>query len=485
MKASPHYRVTFVVLTSAVTAFALLQALVIPVLATLQSDLHTSQNAVTWVVTGYLLAASVATPIVGRLGDMYGKKKMLVITLLVLSLGSLIGGLATSVGVLIVARIIQGIGGGVLPLSFGVLRDQFPPEKVGAAVASISTITAVGSAGGTILAGPINDNLGYHWLFWLPLIACSIMAAVTYAVIPESPLRSEGRISWLPAILLSGCLVTLLLALSKAPDWGWLSGSVLALEAVAIVLGLAWIYSETKARTPLIDMGMMRLRGVWTNNVVAILIGFCMYSGFAFLPEFIQMAKSTGYGLGASITISGLVLLPSAVCTFAAGQMNRPLSQRFGARSLVISGALISTVGYALLAVWHDSIWKIAFANIFNGAGMGLAFSAMSVLIVEAVPARQTGVASGMNANIRTIGGALGSAIIGSVIASHLSADGVPQEIGFTIGFAVLAVTCVVAAFAGRLIPSTYGHQELPTDEPAHLVLGLIPGDTVVGDKPE
>jgi EmrB/QacA subfamily drug resistance transporter len=484
-KTKPHHRITFIVLVSAISSYALLQAFVIPVLATLRDDLHTSQSTVTWVVTAYLLSASVATPIMGRLGDIYGKTKLFVAALVLLCVGCLIAGLATSIGVMIVARVIQGAGGGLLPLSFGILRDEFPAEKVGPAVASISTVTAAGSAIGVVLAGPINDHLGYHWLFWLPLIVCAITAVLSQLFVPESPQRSEGRISWLPAFLLSGCLVALLLGLSQAPEWGWFSGKVIALEVAAVILGAAWIYSETKARTPLIDMKMMQLRGVWTNNVVAALVGFCMYSGFAFLPEFLQMPMSTGYGLGASIAVSGLVLLPSALCTFAAGQLNKPLTVRFGARALVIAGSLIASIGYLLMAVWHGAIWQIVVANLFNGAGMGFAFSAMSALIVEAVPSHQTGVASGMNANIRTIGGAIGSAIFGSVIASHLAADGTPKEIGFTIGFAILAVTCVVAAVAGRLVPAQYGHQELPEDEPAHIAVGLLPGGTVVGDKPE
>jgi EmrB/QacA subfamily drug resistance transporter len=484
-RAKPHHRITFLVLVSAISSYALLQAFVIPVLATLRDDLHTSQSAVTWVVTSYLLSASVATPIMGRLGDIYGKKKLFVAALVLLCIGCLIAGLATSIGLMILARAIQGAGGGLLPLSFGILRDEFPTEKVGPAVASISTVTAFGSAIGVVLAGPINDKLGYHWLFWLPLFVCAITAVLTQLVVPESPQRSEGRISWLPAVLLSGCLVALLLGLSQAPSWGWLSGRVIALEVAAVLLGAAWIYSEMKARTPLIDMNMMRLRGVWTNNVVAALVGFCMYSGFAFLPEFMQMPTATGYGLGASIAVSGLVLLPSALCTFAAGQFNKPLTQRFGARALVIAGSLIASIGYALMAFWHDELWKIAVANLFNGAGMGFAFSAMSALIVEAVPAHQTGVASGMNANIRTIGGAVGSAIVGSVIASHLGSNGMPQEIGFTVAFAVLGVTCVLASVTGRLIPASYGHQALPEDEPAHIAVGLLPGGTVVGDKPE
>jgi EmrB/QacA subfamily drug resistance transporter len=449
-----HHQVTFVVLSAGVAAFALLQSLVIPVLTTVQHELHTTQGAATWVLTAYLLSASIMTPILGRVGDMIGKKRVFVATLVALAVGSLLAALATSIGVLIVARVIQGIAGGMLPVAFGIIRDEFPAEKVSGAVGSIAALTAVGAGLGIVLAGPIVDVLGYPWLFWLPMILTIIAAVSAVLFVPESPIRSPGQISWLPAVLLSAWLVALLVALSEAPAWGWRSGRVIGLLAGALALAAGWVIAELRAATPVIDMKMMRRTAVWTNNLVALLIGVGMYATFAFLPEFVQTPTAAGYGFGASITRSGLMLLPSAITMFAVGIFAGRLARQFGGKVLVIAGCLIGCIAMVILAFAHAQEWEIFLSNAIMGVGFGLAFAAMSALVVAAVPASQTGVASGMNANIRTIGGSIGAAVMASIVTSQLEPSGLPKESGYTTGFAVMAGGLVLAALAGLLIPS-------------------------------
>jgi MFS family permease len=194
----PHFQVTFAVLSLGVAAFALLQSLVIPVLTTVQHELHTTQATVTWVLTAYLLSASIMTPILGRVGDMTGKKRVFVATLIALAVGSLLAAVAPSIGVMIVARVIQGCGGGMLPVAFGIIRDEFPAGKVTGAVGVLASLTAVGAGLGIVLAGPIVDALDYHWLFWLPMILTIIAAVSAVLFVPESPVRTPARISWLP-----------------------------------------------------------------------------------------------------------------------------------------------------------------------------------------------------------------------------------------------------------------------------------------------
>jgi len=480
-----HHRLTFLVLAVGVAAYALLQSLVIPVLPEFRTALHTSQGNVTWVLTAYLLAASIFTPIMGRIGDMVGKRRVFVVTLAILTIGCLIGALATNLPIMVIARVIQGVGGGVLPLAFGVIRDEFPPERITGAIATISALTAVGSGAGTVLAGPIVDALNYHWLFWLPLITTAAAAVAAHFVIPESPVRTPGRISWTPAVLLSGWLVCLLLALSQASSWGWLSSKVLGLIGAAIVLAVLWVVSETRAVTPLIDMSMMRLQGVWTTNVVALLVGVGMYSSFAFIPEFAQMSKDSGYGLGASITVSGLVMLPSTVTSFVAGLYTGRLVRTIGGKWAVAVGCLIGAGALAAVALAHDNLWQLAVAVGVSGLGFGLAYAAMSGLIVMAVPQHQTGVASGMNANIRTIGGSIGAAVMSSIVSSSVLPSGLPKESGFTAGFFMLAGAMIAAAAAGLIIPNLHEPRDLPADEPEHAELAIVPGGTVVGDKPE
>jgi MFS family permease len=398
--------------------------------------------------------------------------------------GSLLAAVAPSIGVLIVARVIQGAGGGMIPVAFGIIRDEFPAGKVTGAVGVLASLTAVGAGLGIVLAGPIVNALDYHWLFWLPLILTVIAAVSAIVFVPESPVRNPGRISWLPAVLLSAWLVALLVALSEAPAWGWGSGRVISLLAATVVLGAAWVITELRAATPLIDMKMMRRTAVWTNNLVALLIGVGMYATFAFLPEFVQTPSAAGYGFGASITRSGLMLLPSTVTMFVTGLYAGRLTRLFGGKALVIAGCLVGCVAMSILAFAHAHPWEIYLSGAIMGIGFGLAFSAMSALVVAAVPPSQTGVASGMNANIRTIGGSIGSAVMASIVTSQLLPSGLPKESGYTTGFAVMAGGLVLAALAGLLIPSARRLRPV-AGESAHAEMAMVAEGTVAGDTSE
>ena len=479
-----HYQVTFAVLVLGIAAFALLQSLVIPVLTTVQQELHTTQGTVTWVLTAYLLSASIMTPILGRVGDMKGKERVFVASLVALAVGSLLAALAPSIEVMIVARVIQGAGGGMVPVAFGIIRDEFPSEKVTGAVGALAALTAIGAGLGIVLAGPIVNVLDYHWLFWLPMILTTVAALAAVLFVPESPVRAPGRISWLPAVLLSAWLVALLVALSEAPAWGWGSSRVLGLLAAAVVLAAGWMIAELRATTPLIDMHMMRRTAVWTNNLVALLIGMGMYATFAFLPEFVQTPTAAGYGFGASITRSGLMLLPATITMFVVGMSVGRLARRLGGKVLVIAGCLIGSLAMAVLAFAHGHEWEIYLSTALMGIGFGLAFAAMAALVVAAVPTSQTGVASGMNANIRTIGGSIGAAMMASIVTSQLAPSGLPKESGYTIGFAVMAGWLVLAALAGLLIPSVRRLRQM-ADEPEHSEMAMVAGGTIVGDKSE
>jgi EmrB/QacA subfamily drug resistance transporter len=481
-------RATFAVLAVGVLAFALLQSLVIPVLPTIQEALHTDQADVTWVLTAYLLSASISTPIVGRLGDMTGKKRMFVLALLALATGCLLSALASSLAVMIAGRIIQGIGGGVMPLAFGIVRDEFPEDKVPGAVSGIASMGAAGAGVGLVLAGPIVALLSYHWLFWVPLIVLVVAAAAAHLVVPESRVTTPGKINWLAALLLSGWLITLLLPVSQGSAWGWTSPVVVALLVAAVVLATAWVVVESRSRFPLIDMRMMRLRGVWTTNLVALLVGVAMYASFAFLSQFLQTPPSAGYGFGASVTESGLLVLPQTVASFLVGLYAGRLGQQFGSKNVLLVGLATSAIGYLAFALAHGERWEIFLFTTVMGAGFGAVFATMSNLIVAAVPPEQTGVASGMNANIRTIGGSLGAAVMATVVTAHRGPAGLPQESGYTNGFLMLAGALVVAGLAALLIPvvrrdqATHQEPEVPLRHPG---AALVAGGTLVGDDPE
>jgi MFS family permease len=447
-------RLTFVVLAAAAAAFSLMQSLVTPVLPIIQHDLHTGPATVTWVLTAWLLSASVATPLMGRVGDMIGKDRTLLVALGAIAVGCLVAALAPNIGVLVAARVIQGLGGAVFPVSFGIIRDEFPPARVPSAVGGLSAVIATGGGLGIVLAGPIVGALSWRWLFWIPMAVVALVALAAYRVVPASPVRAPGRINWLAALLLSGWLVALLLPLSNATAWGWASARTLGLLAVAVLLIAGWLAVELRSANPLIDMRMMRLPAVWTTNLVATLFGAGMFAVYAFVPRFVQTPASAGYGFGADVTTSGLLMLPMLVTMATAGSLSGPLTGRISSKAQLVAGSALSAVACAMYGWWHGGEWSIGAAGAIFGLGLGLAFASMINLVVHSVPAAQTGVASGMNANIRTIGASIGTAVVSSIVTAHIGPAGYPAESGYTTSFLLLAVVGLAATVLAMLVPA-------------------------------
>jgi len=448
-----HYGITFAVLAISGASYALLQSAVAPALPDIQKELHSSATATAWLLTGYLLSASVMTPIIGRLGDMFGKEHTLVLTMSGLAAGTLLAALANSIGLLIFARVVQGAGGAIFPLAFGIIRDEFPREKSAQGIALISAILGIGGGIGIVLAGPIIDAFDYHWLFWFPLVVIVAATLATIFFVPESPVKSPGRIDWAGAVLLSTWLVLLLLGITQSSEWGWGDDRTIALIAAALGMLVLWIKVEADRREPLVDMAMMRVRSVWTVNAAAFLVGAGMYSSFILIPEFTETPASTGYGFGSSVTQAGLFLLPATVAMMLVGPIAGALATRVGSRVVLIAGCLATTASFTLLALAHTQQGDIYVATALMGAGIGLAFAALANLIVEAVPPQQTGVATGMNTVMRTLGGSVGGQAGASLIAGTVVASGLPAESGFTLAFAFAAGACLLAALASLIVP--------------------------------
>jgi EmrB/QacA subfamily drug resistance transporter len=448
-----HYGLTFAVLALAGATFAILQSLVAPALPEIQRDLHTSATSAAWVLTAYLLSASVLTPIVGRLGDMFGKERTLIAALAVLAAGTLLAAVATNITVLIAARVVQGAGGAIFPLAFGIIRDEFPRERVPHGIALISAILGIGGGLGIVLAGPIVGHFSYHWLFWFPLVLVVIATIATVLFVPESPIKTPGRINWSGAGLLSAWLVALLVGISEGSSWGWTDPRTLGLFAAAIVLLAAWVANEQRAAEPLVDMTMMRIRGVWTVNAAAFLVGAGMYSSFVLIPQFTETDASAGYGFSASVTQAGLFLLPSTAMMLVVSPIAGRLAARVGSRVPLVGGSVATCLAFVLLAVAHSETWEIYVASGILGIGIGLAFASLANLIVEAVRPEQTGVATGMNTVMRSLGGSVGSQIGASVISGTVIGTALPTEHGFTMAFVIAAAACGLGALASLAVP--------------------------------
>jgi EmrB/QacA subfamily drug resistance transporter len=451
-----HPNVTLAVLALGGMAYAMLSSAVVPALPTMQHDLHTTETGITWLLTGYLLAASVGTSILGRLGDMYGKERLLLLTLAILAAGTLLAAVSSSLALLIAARFIQGAGGGIFPLAYGIVRDEFPAEKVAGGIGLLSAILGVGGGLGIVLSGVIVEHLDYHWLFWIPLVAIVLAAVATWRLVPESPVRTPGRVNWLSAALMTIGLSAVLLAISQTTTWGWISAKTLGLALFGAAVSLAWIRVEVRSREPLIDMPMMRVRGVWTTNAAAFLLGAGLYASFVVFPQFAQLPKSTGFGFGASVVASGLYLLPATVGMTVLGLRAGAISARFGSRAALLAGTVFAIASFSMLALAHDHPYELLIAAALLGVGIGLAFAALGNLIVQAVPPEQTGVASGMNTVMRTLGGALGGQLSATFIAAHMAGD-LPTVVGFTETFLMATGFLVLCFAAGLLVPRGLG----------------------------
>lgn len=450
-----HYNVTLAALTTAGIFYALQQTMIVPALPALQRDLHTTTTWATWLLTGFLLVSSVATPILGKLGDQYGKERLLLISLSIFLVGCVGAIFAWNIWSLIVWRAIQGTGAAVFPLSFSIINDEFPEEKVGTGVGIVSAVFAVGGGLGLVLSGLIVDHLSWRWLFIVGSVGVAIAIALVYRFVPESPIKTESRVDYVGAGLLSLGLVSLLLALTEGENWGWTSGRVLGLFAAAAAVLLGWGFAELRVRDPMIDMRMLAQRPVLFANLTGLIAGFGMFGSFILIPNFVEMPRGlppslahlVHYGFGASSTKTGLYLLPGALTGFVSGPLAGILGRRYGPKLPLVLGMVLGAAGLVILAEWHAHPWQIVVGMLVLGGGLPFTFAAMANIIVASVRRSETGVATGMNTVMRTVGGVIGGQVGAAILtADRIGDTSIPSEAAFSTAFWIGAVAIAVAA---------------------------------------
>jgi EmrB/QacA subfamily drug resistance transporter len=466
-----HYGVTLALLTVAGISFAVMQTLVVPALPFFQREFETTASWATWIATGFLLSSSVLTPILGKLGDAYGKKRMLVISLGIFGVASLGAAAAWNLPSLIFFRVVQGAGAAVFPLSFGIIRDEFPPEKIGLGIGTVSSVFGVGGGVGLVLSGVIIEHLTWHWLFLIgavPVLASTVLLAL---FVPESPVKFPTKPDYLGGLTLSLALGTLLVAISEGTNWGWTSAGVLSLLGSAAVLFTLWVRIESRVPEPMVDLRTFTRREMAATNVTTLVMGFSMFSTFILLPNFVQMplglpapvADQIDYGFSATPIEVGLFFVPSSIAMMIAGPFAGALGTRIGNAVTLRIGISFLVLSLVLLATVHHAPWTIYAWMVFMGIGLAFSFASLGSLVIEYSPPGETGIATGMNTIMRTIGAALGSQVAAAIISGHtLAGTDIPLEEGFTLAFAISAVGALVALAPTFLLGRRRAPQPVP-----------------------
>jgi EmrB/QacA subfamily drug resistance transporter len=454
--ARPHPNRSLLILCIAALAFALAQTTLIPALGALKTHLHTDSSGVAWTLTGYLLAAAVFTPLFGRLGDMFGKRRLLVVSLCFFAAGSAVSALGNTLEVVVAGRVLQGIGGGIFPLCYGIIRDEFPRDRVGQSIGLISATLGVGGGVGLVVGGLLVDHASYHWIFWMGA-AMAVVAAVSVELfIPESPVRTPGKVDLRGAVVLGVGLVLPMIAIARANVWGWGAGRTLGLIAAGLVILGLWIVLQRRTEQPLTDVTTLAKPPVLMTNIATVLVGFGMFGSFILIPQLVEAPHSTGYGFGLSATGAGLLMLPAALTMLVVGPFSGIIGARLGNKVPLALGGMTTAAGLILMGLAHGSQLEILLFNMLTNVGIGLAYAAMPNLIVDAVPPEQTGEATGFNAVVRSVGSSLGSQVTAAILAgSVLGSTGLPGNGGYTTAFLVSGGIALVAGLAALAIPRT------------------------------
>lgn len=436
---------------------SLMQTLVIPLVTELPALLHASASGAEWVLTAPLLAGAVATPVLGRLGDMYGKRRMLLISVGLLITGSLISGASSTLAPMVAGRTLQGISLGVVPLGISIMRDELPSERLGAAVALMSASMGVGGALGLPAAAFIAEHADWHTLFWTAAGLGAVVAALVLTFVPESPVRSGGRFDLPGAVGLSAGLLCLLLAISKGADWGWGSARTGGLFAAAVVVLLVWARWELRSAQPLVDLRIAARRQVLLTNLASVVFGFAMFAMSLVLPQLLELPRATGYGLGQTVLVAGLCLGPSGLVMMAVAPLSARITATAGPKTTLMAGAVVIATGYGIGIALTSAVWQLILVSAVVAAGIGLAYAAMPSLIMSAVPPGETAAANSLNSLMRAFGTSVASAVAG-VILAHMTVRfhgfAVPTLNGFRTVMAVGSGAALFAFAVASFLPS-------------------------------
>ncbi|MCW2539981.1 MAG: Major facilitator superfamily 1 [Frankiales bacterium] len=474
---------------------AVVSSLGAPLVPSIATDYGVSLGTAQWSLTITLLVGAVSSPVVGRFGDGPRRLHVLLASLGVLVVGSVFAALPVKAfALLILGRAMQGIGLALLPLAMSVARDHLPPERARATLATLSVTAVVGVGLGYPLTGVIAEHLNLHAGFWLAAALGLIAMVLSALVVPTSRHRESKAFDLAGAALLGLGLAGLLLSISEGENWGWLSGRLLLLGGLSVVVILAWIWHELRIQLPLVDLRMMRNRTVLTANVTGVMAGVGMYMMMSMIIRYVQTPSTISYGMGASVVVAGLVLLPLSVASFTASKLVTYVSRWIGPQRILPIGVLAFALSLLLFATNRGQLWQPFVEMGIGGIGIGCSFAVMPRMIVSAIPPEETSSALALNQVLRTVGYSIGSALAAAILTAHtVATEEFPRNAGYTsgavIGIALLVVTAVVS-FAlptrgGKPRAKYDAEQELSVEESVDSALaGVIAFEPDLSEDP-
>ncbi|GAA1762521.1 MFS transporter [Luedemannella helvata] len=431
------------------TVVSLQQTLMLPVLPGLPALLHTSVDNASWIVTATLLSGAVSIPILSRLADMFGKKRMIMVALALMVVGGVLGGLSHDLVPAIVARALQGASFVVVPIGIAIMRDELPADRVPLGVTLMSATLALGAGAALPLSGVIVAHLDWRSIFWITAVAGVASLLAIWWIVPESPVRSGGTFDYMGALLLSAAVTALLYALSKGTQWGWLSPPTLALTLIGLALLAVLVMVELRARTPLVNVVVAVRPGVMLVNIASVLCGFAMFTNMVGTMQLLQQSRDSGYGLGLDVLQAGLWMAPTGLVFGAWAPVAARIIRRFGDHAALLGGALIMAVTYVGRVFLSTELWQVVCGSVLVGIGVSMTFAAMPNLIMAAVPHTETASANGLNTLLRSVGSSMASAAVAAlttVLVVTIDGTRHPAFAAFEILFAIAAAASVVAA---------------------------------------
>lgn len=420
-----------------------------PLLPILGEQFGIEPREAAWLITAYLISAAVATPIGGKLGDLYGRPRVLRLVMVVLTVGGVMALLAPSFVWLLAARFVQGLGGCIFPLAFGVIRDQFPADRVPGAIGLTSSIVALGAGAGIVVVGPLEAAFGYRSVLALPVALALVGTVLAYVVIPDtSTTNPEGRVGWWSAAFLSAALTAFLVAVTEMPVWG-ATWPTFATVLACLVSTAAWVVAERRSASPLIDLDLLTRPALIAVNLLSFLGGWYLFAVLTLMPQFLQLSATSG-GLGTTIAGSSLLLAPQTVMVFLAGLGAGFLNRVIGGRRSMIAASTGMIMASALLVFFHSEPWQVLIAGTLSGLAIGALFAVVPNIVVSQVDQHRTGIATGVNLTARNVGGAVGAQVTAAVPAVAFVAG---SPVGFVGSFASLALVGVLSLGAALFLP--------------------------------